>query len=554
QKPKVKWGDEFKMRKGSTDLEVIYADKSGAYLQEGHLAMKTYFVIGATLRSSATLIKLDKNLNELFRNDYNKELKGKEFVQFFVIQDKMFLFASDYEKKERTLNVYGAEIDKTSGALLGDWSPLTSFQKDDKKDDINYKISLNTDSSKIIVVSSVIGREKNEYRIQEFDKKLKATGKPVNISNEFDPKTFQLEDLLYTANKKTILVGRVYEYQEGKKKKDKFLDFANYNIRLYDEQGKQQTEINTSINGKWITSTKLVQEKNKPLVLVGFYNNSKKGKTIDGMLVQRIDPVSGKVISTTEKAINNSLLATNTDETGETDEDEKETRAERKEREKLDKIKDEGEAFSKYMQFRNVLYTADNGLVILAEKYHHYTYTTQSYSPGVNGSPGNWTTRTYSVYECGDLLMCKIDAGGNIGWLQVLPKAQREVISGGSSSGLVGPAFFDVGNRPFYAGFAAIQNKNSICLLFNDNPRNAVVTQPGQNVRTTNRFGKSDCFSVIVDEATGKCVRRMFFSNSDIPTSMPRLGSVTEDGMYIIGKEDRLFGKSKIAVGKITLN
>ncbi|HEY0680047.1 MAG TPA: hypothetical protein VGD17_17300, partial [Chitinophagaceae bacterium] len=47
QKPKVKWGDEFKMRKGSTDLEVIYADKSGAYLQEGHLAMKTYFVIGA---------------------------------------------------------------------------------------------------------------------------------------------------------------------------------------------------------------------------------------------------------------------------------------------------------------------------------------------------------------------------------------------------------------------------------------------------------------------------------------------------------------------------
>ena len=78
---------------------------------------------------------------------------------------------------------------------------------------------------------------------------------------------------------------------------------------MYDEQGKQQTEVNTNINGKWLTSTKLVQEKDKDLVLAAFYNNVKKGKTIDGMLVQRIDPVTGKVISTSEKQINNSMLA-----------------------------------------------------------------------------------------------------------------------------------------------------------------------------------------------------------------------------------------------------
>src|SRR5262245_8378120 len=101
QKPKVQWGDEFKMKKGSTDLEVVYADKSGVYLQEGHLALKSYFVIGATLRSSATLIKLDKNLAEIYRSEFNKELRGKEFEQFFVLQDKMYMFASDYNKKEK---------------------------------------------------------------------------------------------------------------------------------------------------------------------------------------------------------------------------------------------------------------------------------------------------------------------------------------------------------------------------------------------------------------------------------------------------------------------
>src|SRR3954464_15414261 len=83
QKPTIKWGEEFKLHKGSSDLEVISVDKSGAYLQESHRALKGYFVVAATTRESASLIKVDKNLTEVFRNDFNKELRGKEFEQFF---------------------------------------------------------------------------------------------------------------------------------------------------------------------------------------------------------------------------------------------------------------------------------------------------------------------------------------------------------------------------------------------------------------------------------------------------------------------------------------
>lgn len=556
QKPKVQWGEEFKLRKGSTDLEVIYSDKSGVYLEEGHMAVKSYFVIGATARESATLVKLDKNLSELYRNDFNKELKGKEFVQFFVLQDKLFIFGSDYDKREKVLHILAAEVNKNTGELSGDWLEVTSFQKEEKRDDINFKIDLNADSSKMIIVSTIEGRERNEYQVQEFDKSMKASSKPLNISNEFDPKTFQLEDVLYTINKKVILVGRIYEYQEGKKKKDKFLDFVNYSIRLYNEQGKMQSEIKTTVNGKWLSSTKLMQEKSKDLILAAFYSNNKKGRTIDGLLVQRINPMTGEVTSTSEKEINFSLLTNDNDAAADTDEDEKETKAERKEREALDKIKDEGEAFSRYMQFRKVFYTSDNGIVILAEKYHFYTYTTQSYSPGMNGSPGRWSSQTYGVYECGDMMACKIEPTGSIGWMQVFPKSQREVISMGSSYGSgisFSSGYFIGGGRPFYAGFGALQSGGSIHLFFNDNPKNAVVTQPGQKVKLTNRFGKSDCFTMTIDEVSGKYARKMLFSNIDIPTSMPRLGSVVDAGMYIVGKEDRIFGKSKIAVGRISV-
>ncbi len=68
---------------------------------------------------------------------------------------------------------------------------------------------------------------------------------------------------------------------EGKKKKEKFMEFVNYNIRMYDDGGKQLAEINTTVNGKWITSAKLIQEKDKDLVLAAFYNTNRKEKTID---------------------------------------------------------------------------------------------------------------------------------------------------------------------------------------------------------------------------------------------------------------------------------
>jgi hypothetical protein len=57
---------------------------------------------------------------------------------------------------------------------------------------------------------------------------------------------------------------------------------------------------------------------------------------------------------------------------------------------------------------------------------------------------------------------------------------------------------------------------------------------------------------VSLDEVSGKYQRKLFFSNSEVPTAMPRHGSVIGQDMYMVGKTDRLFGKTKLAVAKIT--
>ena len=558
QKPTIKWGEEFKLRKGSSDLEVISVDKSGAYLQESHQVVKGYFVVAATMRESASLIKMDKNLTEVYRNDFNKELRGKEFVQFFPFGDKLFLISSDYNRRDRTEAIYASAVDKGTGELTGEFKEVAILQKDEKRDNIDFKITYNADSSRIILVSSIKGKERNEYKVQEFDKNFKTIGKPVVLTNEFEAKKYQLQDLLYLSNNKILLVGRVYEYEEGKKKKEKFLDFTNYNIRLYDGKGKQQAEINTAINGKWLNSTKVVQEKNKDLVLAAFYSNSKKGRSVDGLLVQRININDGTIISTSNKEINNSLLTT---DNGDDDKDDDDDKDERKEREKLNKMKDEGEGFSRYMQFRNIFYTPDNGLVILAEQY--YQYVSVSYSPGTAGAGGmvtGGTNTTTSHYNSGDLMMCKIDADGNIGWLEILPKDQREIIS------LTGPSYntgiginysytgyFDIENRPFYSGFGAMQTDSSIQIIFNDSPKNIGVLMAGQKTKKIYRFTKSDCYFLNINAISGKLERKQLFSNTDVPTAMPRLGAIINNEMYLVGKTDRVLGKNKIAVAKITV-
>lgn len=574
QKSSVKWGDNIKLKKGSTDLKVICTDNTGIYLEEAHIKMKSYYVIGASYRGSGMLVKMDANLSEIYRRNYDRDLRGKEFEQFFPLGNDLFIFASTYSRRDRMLELYAAKVDKTTGDLSIRWQRLASFQQDSKKDKIEFKLSYNTDSTKAMIVSSVQGNERNEYKVQEFDSKLKGA-KPVVISNEFEAKKYQLEDVIYTANKKIILVGRTYEYEEGKKKKEKFLDFNHYNIRMYNENGKQESEINTTINGKWLNSTKLLQEKNQDLILAAFYSNEKKSRKVNGLLVQRIDANTGQVISTIDKAINDAMLSDSDGVEDDDKEDGKETKTSKKGKDSKENNEDkdgktakdgketnngknEGEGFSRYMQFRNIFYASDGGLMILAESFDTYTYSTSTYTPGTNGAPGTWSSTTYRVYSSGNLLLCKVAGKGDIDWLQVVPKSQMERYAIGYSSygygaTINGGGFFFPLKLPFYSGFGVIRSGSNINLVLNDNPRNAGVTQAGQKVRSINRFGKSDCFIITVDDLSGKITRKVIFNNKEIPTAMPRKGAVFGTDLYLIGCSGRLFGKTKVAVGKISV-
>jgi len=98
-----------------------------------------------------------------------------------------------------------------------DWKLLESIAAE-KDETLIYKFDYTADSSQVSLVSSMMGKGSGNYKITLFNENLKPVKKYPVISNEFDPKTFVLEDVVVTPQGQVILMGCQHEYQKGKRK------------------------------------------------------------------------------------------------------------------------------------------------------------------------------------------------------------------------------------------------------------------------------------------------------------------------------------------------
>jgi len=113
------------------------------------------------------LIKMNANLSETYRRNYDKDLRSKEFEQFFPLGNDLFIFASNNNRRDSMLELFAVKVDKASGSLSIRWQRLASFQQESKKDKIEFNLTYNTDSSKMVIVSGLPGKERNEYKAQD---------------------------------------------------------------------------------------------------------------------------------------------------------------------------------------------------------------------------------------------------------------------------------------------------------------------------------------------------------------------------------------------------
>lgn len=523
---KLSWGEEMKLKKGTTDLDIITADNSGLYVTEQRVKLKSYFVIGATYGNAYKLIKLDKNFGEVYDKEYKKELKGLDFHSFQPLEDDLFMFATDYDRKEKEFIVLGSKVDKSSGDLNGDFLELGRFALESKRDDYDMKMTSIQNGKTFLMVSNISNKDRVSLAVSVLDKNLKRKESAI-INMSFNPGLYQLEDVKFTVDKKIVVMGREYEEVEYGKRKKKKLVFKQYVLAIYNNKGKKEKDVVVDAADRYIISGKLIEQPTGELLLAGFFSQDAKKTELNGFYINKLNPVDGVLTLSSFKEINAGMLGNSFDDAADEDE---ESKANKKEAAKA-KADDEEVDFPNSYIIKSVdINPVDNSIIIASEvsKYSYYSYTTQTY----NNATKMWSTQWHYVHSFTnkDILVINADKDGNIRWLNDIPKYQLEEIqtSSGSGSGISfgmdqGSFFAQAGGMPFYSSYARLIHNNNLILLFNDHNSNNVNAEYGSKVKSISNFRKkSSAYAVAIDLSTGKMTRKLLGANNEETILMPR--------------------------------
>lgn len=550
---KVTWGDEIKLKKGTADLDIVAADKTGLYFTEERIQVKG-FLIMTGVASSYKLYKVDNNFSEVFDKDYKKDLKGLDFHSFQTLGDDLYMFATDYTKKDRLFTVYGARIDKSNGDLVGGFTELGHYELESKKDDYEMKMTPINNGSAFLMVSNISNKDRVSIGVSVLDKNFKK--KEATIVNlSFAPGLYTLQDVRFTSNNKIILLGKVYEETQVGKKKRKRLVFKNYALSTYDNSGKKLKDIPMESGDRFIINGRLVDQPTGGLLLAGFYSNTSKKDDLSGFFINKVDIDNGALTLSSYKEVNSSMLGKPFFDVGDDDD---ETREEKKIAKKAKEDDDEDELPNQF-SIRSVdINPSDNSIIITSEvsQYAYFTYTSSSYS----STTRSWTYTTTHVHRFTnrDILVIDADKDGNIRWLNAIPKSQVEEIrstNNGFSGGFYYSGYFArTGGMPYYSSYASLLHNNNLVILLNDHASNNMNAQYGDKVKTVYNFRKkSNTYGIAIDLATGKMTRKFISSNNDETILMPRLAYMVKNDLFMPSWRIRFMAKTRLKFAKLTV-
>lgn len=556
QNYRLTWGDDIKLKKGTADLDIIAADRTGLFFTEER-KKATIGLFGANYNSSYRLVKLDPNFGEQWDKEYKRELKGVDFHSFERMGDDIYMFASDYDRKEKAFSILGAKVDKSSGDLSGDFKELGRYQLESKRDDYEIKLSRILNGKALLMVSNISGKDRVTLGISVLDNNLKKKQNTlINIS--FDPGLYQLQDVQITNNNKIVVLGKLFEEAQYGKKKKKRLVFKEYSLSIFNAEGVKEKDVTMDSDDRYIISGKLIQQNTGELLLAGFFSNNAKKTDINGFYINKVDPDKGALLLSSFQDINSGMLGKSFMDDADDDD---ETRQSKKAAEKA-RADDEEEDFPNQFIIKTVdINPVDNSVLITSEisRYSYYAYTTSSY---------NSTTRSYQYsttyvhrFTNQDILIINADKDGKIKWINDLPKSQVEEIrtTNTHNSGFYfdndrGSYFANGGGMPFHSSYSTMMMNNNLILLFNDHTANNVNPQYGDKVKTVYNFRKrSNVYGVSIDLATGKMTRKTIASNNDETILMPRHALVVNNEFFVPSWRQHALAKTELKFAKISV-
>jgi hypothetical protein len=511
QQVSVSWSDDFKMRGKVDDINLIGSDSEGnTYL---YRSSRTN-MLGVEGKRVEELVKYNKDLKEIFDYTYKKELEKTYVEKFVIIKDKLYLIAFQNGKGTSNSKVFSVvEINKATGEFVGQAVPIGNFSRDDKWP-LPVTVRFSQDSTKLILIGDVSSYNSNKYVVQFYISDWPVTTAAKAIKH---PDYFAVNDVVLTSDQRLVILGKIFDYIPGKKKKEYIQVFKGYDIRIFDLAGKQISQGKLEMEGKQIISAKLI-EQNKNFVIAGMYD--------DGIFVSKLNN-DGTLSNAKFQSLKQSEIE--------------------KDNEGKD-YKSEGKTDDYVV--RHILPQADGSVIVLAELFNQYNFAKVE-------SGDNPYYR--DIYTSGDLFAFKADKDLNIAWSTVLPKRQVEDYVNGIGYGYffsypTHQTIFGSGvMMPMYGSVYPVQYNDKILLFFNDNPANASVTNANSKAKRMMKPDKSAGYMVALDPQTGNMKRQEIYQNDGLPIAMPRFAVPAPGGIYVAGMRSRWIGQTGIKLGIIQI-
>lgn len=423
----ILWGKEFKDSKKNSMNDVIATDETGFYTlsskRGGYSGNETITV--SHFNNSANLLQSSEV--ELVKD--KKEMKFEFFVQ---MQDQLFVFASYADKKVKKNYLYVQSMNKKSLQVNNDRKKLAEIPYQNKffKGAGAFNYSMSRDSSKIIVFYFLpyeeYGNEKFGFHVLDSEMNELWSN---NITLPYTDELFEVKTHLLDNFGNVHVLGK--KYYDKLKDRRKGNPNYNYVVLSYYKGESEAREYDVAVKEKFLTEMQFEINLDHELICAGFYSN--KGMSgADGCFYLKIDSESKEIVVENFMEFDLDFITQNMSD---------------KDENKVRKKEAKGKDAEVYNYELDELIIGDDGSVFLVgEKYYVTTSTTTS---------SNGQTKTSYTYHYDDIIVVRIDFGGNIMWAEKVGKKQKSTNDFG-----------------FYSSYTLSVIGDKLYFIFNDHIKN----------------------------------------------------------------------------------
>jgi hypothetical protein len=429
---KVKWGEEFKMGRGTRLNSVIGYDSKGIIALES----KYSFLGGLKYH----LLRFDENFNidKAVELDMSEGRNDKTLELPLMLGSNLALFSSFVNEKHKKRYYFVQSIDKKTLALKRDIRKIAEvdYSGKFKSNTGSMRYAVSRDSSKVLLYFNHPYRkgDPETFGFTVIDKDL----------NELWTRDVTLpynDELFEVKGQKIDNQGNIYVF--GKLYKDRVRDRVNgkanytYQVFTYSKDSKNPVQYPVELDDRFITDMQIAILDNLDVVCAGFYSE-RSTYGIKGAYYLTIDGMDKKIKSKNFKEFPLDFLTQNT--------------SRYQERRILRKVENgDGYELANY-DLDKLIVRGDGGCVLIGEQYYVTTQTYYNYA--------SRSSQTVYYYNYNDIIVVNINPNGEIAWAEKVPKQQTSVNDGG-----------------YFLSYTMATVRDKLFFIFNDDARN--IGNPG---------------------------------------------------------------------------